>query len=203
MNSVFYRTIISVQIIICLNSCAGQSPIDDCKIGINNAQRNLNNYYKSKDSTLLDTSLRYTEQSMLCKETRLRAVELKTSLLVLLRKYKRGYEFIDSLRQDDFSKEYKKRMNYSFLRALEMEANGDTTNAHKLYAEAVNYVNHFIETTGKDSQIDQDAYYDLYFIKSRIFTQEQIENELEELAKENPSDRVFFTVLKSSFKNTK
>jgi hypothetical protein len=147
---------------------------------------------------LLNDALPYTEQAMLCKETRLQAVELKTSLLMLLRKYKLGYEFIDSLQQTDFNKEYRKGMNYNYFKAMEYETNGDTANAHKLYVEAANDVTHYIDTTNKGNQIDQAAFYDLFFIKSKILSKEQIEKEIEEIVKKYPSNKDFFTTLKST-----
>lgn len=198
MNFSFYRTIISFHIIFFFNSCTGQSTIDGCKTGIKNARSNLNTYYKSNDTTLLNDALPYTEQAMLCKETRLQAVELKTSLLILLRKYKLGYEFIDSLQQTDFNKEYRKGMNYNFFKAMEYETNGDTANAHKLYVEAANDVTHYIDTTNRDNQIDQAAFYDLFFIKSKILSKEQIEKEIEEMVKKYPSNKDFFITLKST-----
>lgn len=203
MSSIIYKSIISVHIIFCFSSCTGQSTIDDCKTGAKNANSNLNDYYKNNDPALLNKALYYTEQSMPCKETRLQAVELKISVLMLLKEYKAGYEFIDSLQQSDFNKEYKKKMNYDFFKALEYEANADTLNAHKLYIEAINDLSLYIEKANNDKQIDKDAYYDLYFLKSKILSQRQIEDELEKLAKKYPSYTEFFTILKSSFNSTK
>lgn len=199
MNSIFSKTMIGLCIISCFNSCIGKSKMDDCKTGIVNARSVFNTYYKSNDSTLLDGAFRYAEQAMLCKETRLQAVEIKTSLLMLLQKYKSGYKFIDSLQYNDFNKEYKKEMNYNFFKAMEYETKGDTASAYKLYAETVNSVTQYIKTANKNNQIDQDAFYDLFLVKSKILSKEQIENEIEELIKKYPSNEDFFTTLKSSF----
>ncbi len=203
MNSIIYKSIISVHIIFCISSCNGQSTIGDCKTGAKNAKSNLNGYYENYDPALLNKALYYIEQSMPCKETRLQAVELKMSVLILLKEYKAGYEFIDSLQQSDFSKEYKKKMNLNIFKALEYEANADTVNAYKFYTEAINDLSLYIEKTNNDKQIDKDAYYDLYFLKSKVLSHGQMEDELEKLAEKYPSYKEFFTVLKSSFNSTK
>lgn len=198
MNSIFYKVIIGVQIIFYFGSCSGQSVVDDCESAMKNAKSELNTYYKSNDLALLNSALHYTEQSMFCKETRLQAVELKTSLLILLKRYKAGYEFTDSLGQNDFNKGYKKAMNYNFFKALEYETNGDTVSAHKSYLEAMNHISQSIETN-KASQVDQDAYYDLFLMKSKVLSPSQLEDELEALIKKYPANKDFFTILKTSF----
>lgn len=193
-------TITCCFLFVCFNSCNGQVKLDDCKESYKSASKSLNAYYKSEEQSLLQDAIFYADQSMKCEETRRRAIDLKISLMALSKNYKRGYEFIDSLDQNDFSKKYKKQMHYNFFKALEYESKADTINARKLYTAIIKDINNYIELEGSSQKpLDQEVYYDLFFVKSKVLLQSQINTEIDELAQKHPSDRDFLVALKSSF----
>lgn len=185
---------------VSFNSCNGQAKIDGCKESYKNANKNLNAYYKSENQSLLQNAIVYVEQSMTCEETRRKAIHLKISLLILSKSYKWGYEFIDTLNQNDFGKSYKKQMHHDFFKALEYESKSDTLNARKLYTKIIESLDDYIQSESNfQKALDQEAYYDLFFVKSKLLPQSQINTELDELAQKLPADKVFFITLKSSF----
>src|SRR5689334_23381861 len=198
--SIVFQIIISIYVILVFNSCREQPSGEDCRISYRKAKSEFNRYYKNQDTGLLDSVLYNLSHSMNCKETRLQAVSLRISTLVLLKNYKAGYEFIDTLQGTDFDRPYKKNMYYKLMKALEYENKGDTVNAKSLYSKAINPVNNYIQAKSNDGQIDQDAYYDLYFIKAKLISQDQIGNEIDGLIKKYPSDKDFLIALKSSFR---
>jgi hypothetical protein len=121
-----------------LFSCNSQSTkTDNCKLQFKAAKDSLNAYYRGNEESLLQSALENVERSIRCDEIRDKSIELKISLLILLKKYKIGYMFIDSLRRDDFKASYKKKMNYNYFLVLEHESKGDTTNRDKLLNEII------------------------------------------------------------------
>ena len=186
-------------ILLFLGSCSAQTALDHCKESLKNARYKLNTFYKSNDGDLLKSAVQDAGYSMLCIETRIPAIEIKISLLVLLENFSTGYEFVDSLTENDFAKPYKKIMNSNFFRAMESEANGDTTRGNFFYRVAIKSVEQYLTTTDKKSQIDKDAYYDLFFLKSRLLSKNEVNNELGLLSKKYPSEKEFFLTLALSF----
>jgi len=47
--------------------------------------------------------------------------------------------------------------------------------------------------------LDQEAYYDLFLIKSKILNKKELTNYIEKLKKQYPTDKDFFEALKQSF----
>lgn len=187
-------------ILLCSSACNGQKEVDDCKEGYRKANKALINYYQNKRQDLLPAAIADVQQAMECKETRRRAIDLKISLLALSKSYKKGYEFVDSLGQEDFEKKYKKDMHHGFFRAMEYEAKADTNNARKLYAQIIRVIEGSIdEGYGSGKPLDQEMYYDLFLIKSKLLSQSQMGAEIDELGRKHPSDKDFFITLKSSF----
>lgn len=201
-NNIIFISVLIFQLALSLCSCKGQTSLDVCIQSSQNAKSYLNKYYLEKDSSNLKKALYYTDQALKCEQTRFQSIERKVSILILLKKYKTGYEFIDSLKNKDFNKEYKKKMNYNFLKALEHDANADTLSAAKCFNEAITAINLYLKNNKNNSQIDKDAYYDLYFVKSKVLPIGQLEKELDSLGKTNPVFKDFFLVLKSSIMNT-
>lgn len=206
MGTVFYKISAAASccfLFVCFNSCNGQPKIDDCKMNYKNANNNLNAYYQNNEEALLLKALDYTEKAMQCTETRRQAVEKKISLLALLKDHKAGYKFVDSLNENDFAKKYKKAMHYNLFKAFEYESKGDTSSAYKLYTETIKDISNYLQLESNTQKaLEQEVYYDLFFVKSRILSQKQIDDDLDKLAKEYPSDKDFFMTLKSSFFET-
>src|SRR5580658_3903766 len=120
--------IVIILFIYSFSSCRGQSNNkDSCIAHLKNARRNINSYYKNSEQALLFVALKEVEQSTQCTETRYGAIELKLSLLLILKKYKEGYIYTDSLSESDFKYKYKRQMWHNYFLALNYESNFDTT----------------------------------------------------------------------------
>ena len=167
--------------------------ITSCTSNFKIASNNYADYFKKKDSSLLKQALFHIEKSLNCQQTRRGAIDLKISLLSLLKEYKRGYEFIDSLNDNDFTAKYKKGMDYNYFLALEYEAKSDTANRNKLLNETVTNIQNYIRQKDISKEnFPEEAYYDFYFIKKRFMNFGEINAELNFLKKEYPQEKEFF-----------
>jgi hypothetical protein len=197
--------ILTVIIPICLfESCTGQAKtFADCKLHLRNAVTNLNDYYRSNKTSSLQKSLENVDQSIECPETKRRSIELKISLLILLKRYQNGYEFIDSLNADDFDAGYKKKTDYNYFLALDYESKLDTINRDKLLRECVNEIQNYInnEILPRDS-VDEDAYLTIFMIKKKLFSNFQINSQIDSLQRLYPKSADYFKVLKNSIGDT-
>lgn len=110
--------VLSLVCLANLQSCSGQlNEKEACKSQLQEAKKSLNSYYYKKQESSLQESLNYAQRAMKCKETRRGAVELKISILILLKNYTIAADFVDSLTDGDFSAVYKRKMNHDFLHA--------------------------------------------------------------------------------------
>lgn len=144
-------------------------------------------------------ALKDIQKSLDCPETRNASVELKISALSILKEYDKGYQFIDSLEEKDFSKSYKKKMQYNFLKALSYESKSNISDRNIYYNKAISEAQAFIDSK---KTIDEEAYYDLFFVKSKILNTKEINSEIDSLKMKYPSDKDFFESLKDSFNET-
>lgn len=186
-----------------LTSCRAQGPkLDTCKKDYKIAKQQLNLFYKDSDSSHLLEALDFSQKSERCEETRSRSIDLKTSLFVLLKRYNAGANFIDSLKESDFKKEYKKQMYFRFFTALEKESNGDTITKKNILSKIVEDIRSYIEKeTPNVKEIDKEAWYDLFFIEKKYKSMLEIKTELDSLKIKYPATD-FFTDLKQSFQES-
>jgi len=192
---------VSVQLFfltILLNSCHGQTVTrtEECKSHVANASKMVNSFYSEKKQNLLSDALKEVEFSINCPETKAKSIEMKISILSLQLQYDKASEFINSLSESDFSKSYKKNMQYYLFKALSFESKSDSKNRDVNFKQSIESIKQFIE---KSKSIDQEAYYDLFFVKSKLLKKEEISQELNALKKKYPSDAEFFELLKESF----
>lgn len=192
---------VSVQFLfltLLLNSCHGQTnaTIEECKVHIVNASKIVNSFYVEKNQNSLSDALKEVELSINCPETKKKSIEMKISILALQLEYDKASEFINTLSEDDFAKPYKKNMQYYLFKGLSFESKADKKNRDINLQKSVQSINQFIE---KNNSVDQEAYYDLFFVKSKMISQNEMVKELDGLKKKYPSDKEFFEILKESF----
>ena len=162
----------------------------------------MNNYYKTNSLSLLDSALKETEQSMRCDQMRLGAVDMKISLLILLKKYQRGYEYVDSLSLNDFKLKYKKDMCEYYFHALNCETKSDTVNMDKYYNKIISIIKNFIQSEhAHNNKFNEDAYYDLFFIKAKVSDPKRITLEIDNLKQKYPSEGDFLEGIKTTLFN--
>ena len=186
-----------------LNSCNAQSNVNNCTSAFKIAKNNYSDYFRSKDTVELIKGLANVEKALSCDVTRHAAIDLKISLLSLLKEYRRGYEFIDSLKEDGFLMKYKKNMNYNFFRAMNYKEANDSTNYSIFINRALRDVKSYIknENNNTSGKFDEDAYYDLIFIKSQMERLEEVSHEIDSLKTKYPSEADFLEAIKSTLEN--
>ncbi|MEO6177904.1 MAG: hypothetical protein ABIP27_22300 [Flavobacterium circumlabens] len=186
-----------IIIITFLCSCNGRTANKDvCKTSYINAKNRFNKFYTQKNPVLLSNALKDVQKSLNCPETRSASIELKISVLSLLKEYDKAYHFIDSLEEKDFSKPYKKKMQYNFFKALSYESKSKIADRDLYYNKALVEIETFVDS---QKNIDQEAYYELFMVKSRLLSSEQISDEINILKIKYPTDKIFFEALKESF----
>lgn len=191
--NIFFNCILVLTI---LSSCNGQNTNNNCKTSYIEAKKKFNKFYTDNNNNWLTDALKDVQKSLNCPETRSASIELKISALSLLKKYDIAYQFVDSLKEKDFSKPYKKKMQYDFLKALSYESKSKIVDRDIYYNKAISEIQAFVNT---QKTIDQEAYYDLFLVKSKILDSEQISDEINNLKIKYPADKDFFESLKKSF----
>ncbi|MBF4494097.1 hypothetical protein IR010_16225 [Flavobacterium sp. MR2016-29] len=196
INSIklFFKCIIAI---LFLCSCNGQNANkEDCKTNFIKARTKLNKFYTENNPVLISDAVKDVEKSLDCPETRSASIDLKISALSLLKKYDVAYKFIDSLEEKDFSKPYKKKMQYNFFKALDCESKLQNDDKKKYFDIAITEIQTFINN---QKTIDQESYYELFLVKSKILSAEQVSDEINILKIKYPADKNFFESLKESF----
>jgi tetratricopeptide (TPR) repeat protein len=197
----FSFSYIVVIFAVLFGNCQGQSTnLKDCISSFNKAKTALNSYYQNCDTSLLQKSLDNTELAMKCDTIRKAAIELKISILMLLKRYKNGYEFVDSLSTKDFIVSYEKEISYYSFQAMNYESNGDTINRNKCFNDAIEYIQNYIQQERLPSgKLDERVYYDLFLMKWRILNKQELKTEIELAEQQHPDNKDFFESLLSTF----
>ncbi len=184
--------------------CEGQSAnLDACKINIRIARENIKSFYQTNNKQLLLDAINNANQSVQCGPTRIAGVEIKLSIYMLLKEYKTGQTYLDSLKEEDFKLRYKKNFWYNYLGALEAESNSDTAERSKYYNKIIDNVDNYIKTNDSSSgMLDKEPYYDLFFIKSKILTREDFNKQVDNVEIKYRSDSTFLQSLKTTFYRT-
>jgi hypothetical protein len=181
-------------------SCKRRAPsYEDCKSHLRDALVDLNDYYRSNKTSSLQKSLENVNESVKCPETRRNSIDIKISVLELLGRYQSGYEFIDSLKEDDFHARYMKKFNYNYFRALDYESKRDTIVSKKILQETISDIQKYIneERMPADS-VDEDAYLSLFMIKKKVLDSFQIGSQIDSLKKVFPKSTDYFNILRNT-----
>jgi hypothetical protein len=191
--------------IICsllLAECKGQSTqSSDCKLEYSRARQSLNNFYRNNDQTQLTVSLAEVDSALPCKETNVKAVDLKITLLLLLKRYKEGYEFVKGLDSAAFYKPYQKMMKENWFMAHVYEEKGDTAARDGLYRKIVGGVENYIESENETNKpFDEVAYSDLLFVQGQ-FERSKAIDEIGRLEKKFPAEKDFFDGVREMLDN--
>lgn len=188
---------LSIALTCLISSCKGQNSNEEkCKKHFENSKKALNYYYSEQNQKQLDIALQEVELSLSCSETRRASIDLKISILSLQKSYVRALNFVESLNIKDFNKPYKKGMQSNFFQALCYELKSDLKNRNLYFDKAIVLIENYIK---EQKSIDEEAYYDLFLVKSKVLTKKQIDSYIVELVKEHPKDKGFFELLKESF----
>lgn len=168
------KIMIYCLVLTSFSNCKRQdNNFDDGISSYKNAEKNLEEYYKTKDDSLLYVALNNTEESFQCSQTRYEAISLKIDLLSQLKKYTWGYEFVDSLSESDFKIKYKKEMWHYYFHALESQSIGDTSSRNKYFMQIISGIQNYIRHQYfPDEKNDEEAWRDLFFSKTSILNRQ-------------------------------
>jgi hypothetical protein len=175
-------------------SCKGQTREGDCIRKFNKA-RELAYAYPIRQSAL-DSALYLVNESINCDDIRKAAVDLKITLLVSMKKYSDGINFIRSLKEGDFTFRYKKQFMTNALSALEYNSKKDTIKRDLVYKAMANNIEHYITNENIDDKEFVEIYTDLFSIKEKYLDANQINMEVEALKNKYPNKQSFFDLFK-------
>jgi hypothetical protein len=185
-----------------LAECNGQSTqSSDCKLAYSRASKSLNDFYRNKDQTQLTVSLAEVDSALPCQETNVKAVDLKITLLFLLKRYKEGYEFVKGLDSATFYKPYQKMMKENWFLGHVYEEKGDTVARDSLYRKIVGGVENYIESENETKKpFDEVAYGDLLLVQGQ-FERSKAIDEIDRLEKKFPAEKDFFDGVREMLDN--
>ena len=132
MNT-FRQLAIIILIINFFSSCNGQSnSVQQCDNSYMDAKIMIGKYGKSSDTSFLQKALVCLDTSIKCDATKTESIELKITIYFLLKDYKGGIRFIDSLPLKDFNEAYKKKMFSDMFKADQFNSVGDSVNSKRV-----------------------------------------------------------------------
>jgi len=182
--------------VVFFGSCNSQTQnADGCNVHYKNAKSSLNSYYRSENKDLLGCALEEVELYSKCFGKTQKSVELKISLLSLLKEYKKAFEYVNSLKDSDFKCTYKREMNSNYFLASLSGSKSDTVNRNEYLNKSVLSVQRYIDNS-KFSGIknNQKAFYDLFNMKSLILSKQTLVKEIEDLKGPYPNDIEFLDI---------
>lgn len=176
--------------------------VDSCKVHFKRSRLAQSTYYKTNNPDALKKALAEVEQAMECPLTRKAAVTQKIGLLFLLKEYKTGYTFINTLDEAAFWHPYEKDMEYNYFRGMEYETKGDIRNRDKYLIKAKEAIQKYIDKESATSnKLDAAAYSGLLFIMKAMGDKNGMELEINTLKKNYPNDAIYIEGLEDSFIN--
>lgn len=190
-NILLYVSLVCVS----LNACNHNSE-KNCGLLLKKADDNLYQFYLSNDTTLLIEAKKCLD-SIGCNSFKYKVFNSKTTLLILLKEYSEGIEYIKSLGAADFNRAYQKNMYLKSFEAMQSEFKGDTTTSNKLYREIVVEIQSYL-----NNDDNQEILLDLFSVKSKVETREQIIQEIELLKKAGKYDNDFLNALIATMTDT-
>ncbi len=175
-------------ITLLLNSCSNNAE-NRCDVLLQKAKGSLYQFYVSNDTLSLIKAKNYID-SIDCSSFKHKVFDTKITLVILLKEYSEGIEYVKTLNNSDFQKEYQKNMYLKSFEAMICESQGDTIRRNKLYQEIVSEIQSYLNKTS-----NQETLIDFFTIKSKIETKAEIIKEIELLKATSKYDIEFLNIL--------
>lgn len=144
----------------------------------------------------LDSSLHLVNQCMECDSIRIAVVDFKITLLISLKKYAEGIEFVKSLNSVDFTFDYKKSFIVKGIEALDYNDKNDTVRRNMKYKEIANDIELYIKNRTLSNKEFEEVYTDLFAIKKKYLSVEKINQDVDYFIKLYPDKKEFFDFFK-------
>lgn len=180
----FYFALVSVS----LNACSHNTE-SKCSLLLQKANDNLYQFYTSNDTLSLLKAKSYVD-SIDCNSFKYKVFNTKITLFVLLNEYSAGIEYVKTLNNADFRKEYQKNMYLKSFEAMLCEAQGDTVKSNNLYREIIAEIQSYLYKSA-----NQETLIDLFVIKSKVETKAEILREIDLLKATDKYDDDFLNAL--------
>jgi hypothetical protein len=195
----FIPIIISlVTLVFSCNQEVKVSGADNCIKYFNIAKSNINLYYRDSSTNHLDTALFYINtNTSLCPEYKTSFINLKLSILLLLKDDRQGQEFVRSLDSMDFDKDYQRGMYLGSFDAIKYEKLGDTTKRNLIYSELSTIIENYLRV----NYTDREAYVDLFVTKAKYRNKAEVIDEIDSLYKDRIGDNDFVEALKQTIES--
>ncbi len=178
-------------------SCNGQLNTNDiCKQKFKEARDLVYNNPNAIRESALDSALNLANECLKCDSIKKAVVDFKITLLTFMKRYSEGIRFIDSLKENDFSFNYKKKLMSDNLQALSDASKNDTIHRNLIYEEIVDYLEQYIKKQNVKGKEFEEIYLDLYAVKNNFLDANQINQEIDSLKKQYPNKQDFFDYLK-------
>lgn len=175
-------------ITISLNAC-GHNAENRCDALLQKAKSSLYQFYISNDTLLLFKAKKYID-SVDCASFNYKVFDTKITLVLLLKEYSEGIEYVKTIDNSDFQKEYQKNMYLKSFEAMICEIQGDTIRRNRLYQEIVAEIQSYLNKTS-----NQETLIDFFTIKSKIATKAEILKEIDLLKATSKYDIEFLDIL--------
>ena len=188
-----------VYLLILIVSCKSQTiQKQQCIDSYKNAKVELGNYAKSKSNLFLARALTCLDTAMQCNDIKQKSVDLKITIYNLLKDYQNGQKFIDSLSITDFDKPFKKRFYSSLFKAQYLQSIGDSAGGKVIYLENIEDLKlSLIESNTK--KLNEEVCASLIFIESKIYSNDFLLSEIENLKSKFPEKTNFLDELSLTY----
>jgi hypothetical protein len=149
-----------------------------------------------QDSTLLYRSLENLD-SIDCVPVAHRAFKLKSAILSLLNHYDEGISYVESFDSTYFEFPYGKKVYVGYFKAMKASFMGDTIQAILLYKDIIANIQAYLDKHSPN----EVTLMELFAIKLRIESKEELIRELKDLKKQGKYDSPFIEKMIESIEN--
>lgn len=173
-----------------LCNCKAQIKTNTCEQYYLNAKAQMNEYSKTADANYLSEAQKALDSSLSCNKIRKKVIERKIQNFILQEKYTEGAKFIDTLNIADFDLPYQKQMYINYLEGKNYESLRDKHKRDSVYKYSMSEIEKYIDIQHyKSFPLDSTVYYNLYFVKSRIYDSNLINKDIDSLKLKFPNDK--------------
>lgn len=172
-----------------LVGCSGSNSENKCNQLYTKAQENLNRYYETNENNYLSLAKQFID-SIDCDSYKYKTSNIKITLFTLNKDYKGGIDYIKSLDSSKFYKPYQKKMFLNNFQVLTLKEKGDEESIDSLNREIILEIESYLI-----KNVDKEALFDLFKIKSKIQSQDSILNDLNLIRRTNEYDHNFLDAI--------
>ena len=175
-------------------SCNGQMGTNatNCNKKFKEARNLVFTYPAASRQTALDSALNLANECLLCDSIKKAVIDFKITLLIAMKKYAEGINFVSSLSDSDFSFGFKKKITLEGIQALVYGSKNDTINRNLTYKEMASYLERYLQLQHISDNEFKEIYTYLFAIRENYLDSVSINKEVDSLQKVYPAKESFF-----------